>query len=290
MKRLFILILIILPFQNIFSQDLIVTKTGDSINCKITKVDPNTIFFLVNRNLEIKNTFLAISEVTYHQYKFFPRSLIPYDYNSNIGEFKHLQISIDGGFSIEAARLSESIPEELKDYYEKLKSGYNLNARIDYYFDKTLGIGIKYLGFYSSNKINNVNIEDQNGTMHNGRLSDNLKISFYGASFTNRSLYGNGQSSFYSSYYFGYVRYEDDAVMYYPYKISGNTIGMGIEGGYDVELFDNFLIGFQASALIGAIKKLNVNDGHSVRTINLEKGSYESLFRVDFSIGIRFKL
>jgi hypothetical protein len=79
-------------------------------------------------------------------------------------------------------------------------------------------------------------------------------------------------------------------VMFNPYKITGNTIGIGLEGGYDIELFSNFLVGFQASFLAGGINKVKVDDGHTVQTINLEKGSYESLYRIDFSISLRFKI
>lgn len=281
--------LIALSSFKVLSQDLIVTIEGDSINCKISKVRSENIYFTYRHDLEIINTFLPLLKIKTKQFNYYSRSEIPQDWNSGIGEFKPIQFSIDGGLSLEIARLAESIPDDLIDYYQNLKSGFNIGASIFYYLDETVGIGIKYHCFLSSNNIENVNFTDPFGRTHLGNLSNKLKISFYGPSFSLRYLYGKGQSSFYSNYYAGYIHYKDDAVMFDSYKITGGTIGLGIEGGYDIELSPNFLIGFQASLLAGGIRKFKVDDGQNVQTINLEEDSYESLLRIDFSIGIRFK-
>lgn len=289
MNRALILLLITFSSLKVFSQDLIVTAEGDSINCKISKVESEKIHFTYIHNLEIKNTFLLLSKIKTKQFNYYSRSAIPHDYNSGIGEFKPFQISIDGGFSLEIARLADGIPDNLKDYYENLKSGYNIGAGLTYYIDETIGFGLKYQCFLSTNNIDNVDYKDLHGQAQFGSLSDKLNISFIGPSLSLRYFDSNGKNSLYTNYYTGYVHYKDDAMMNDLYKVTGGTIGLGIEGGYDIELSPDIFLGFQASFLAGVLRKLKVDDGEKIETVNLKKGSYENISRIDVSIALSFK-
>lgn len=288
MKRVIVLIFVSFVSLTIFSQDLIVTNEGDSINCRITKVKSDNIYFIFKYKLEIRSTLLPLSKIKTHQFNYYPKSEIPKDWNTGIGNFKHFQIALDGGLSYETAKIDESISDDFKNYYKELKSGFNIGGSIVYYFTESLGVGIRYHRFMTSNSIDNIYIEDQYGNRRYGKLSDDVRISFYGPSFSTRLINGNKQNAFFLNYSVGYMDYNDDAVIIDPYKITGGAIGMDMDIGYDIGISENFLLGFQVSLISGVLTKYRLDDGNTIRTINLEKGSYESLYRIDFSIVLKF--
>jgi hypothetical protein len=290
MKKVFIILICIFCSSGLLAQDLIVTVYGDSILCKITKVTSGNVYFTWKQNNEYSSSYFPRSGVKSYKYNFSNETIILKEEKVTESEFKPILIAFDGGFSFTLARLDESIPDELTDYYQDLKTGANINAGITYYLEETLGIGIKYQCFMTSNYLDNAYVTSPSGSTGYGVLSDHLRISFYGPSITFRTLKGHHPSTYYLTYYAGYARYMDDAIRINPYKITGNTIAMGLDAGIDLEVAENFAIGFQASFLAGGIRKFKVDDGNSIRTVNLEKGSYESLYRIDLSIGLRLKL
>jgi hypothetical protein len=205
--------------------------------------------------------------------------------NNDIRDYREpgkTMLSVDGGFSFEIGKISESIPDDLKDYTQQLRSGYNFSVGITSWFDEEVGVGFKYQNFLSRNELHG------DLTLKYGKLSDNVKVSLYAPSINLRVNYRNG-TSFFNNYYLGYISYKNEAVVQKPCTIKGGTVAAGIDGGYEVELGDHFLLAFQGSLVAGVLKKVNIYDGGGVRTMHLEKGSYESLYRVDFSIGLRFR-
>lgn len=288
MKRgILILIAAISSYTITFSQDLIVTFAGDSINCKISKIKSEKVFFITRRDFEILNTSLELPKIKSLKYNYYEKSLIPVDYNSGIGDFKPYEFSIDGGLSFRIARLAEDIPGNLIDYYTKLKSGYNIGVSASYYLNETVGIGLKYQSFFTSNSIANTKFSDPFGRSHTGNLSDKINIWFCGPSVTYR--YGKGVSTFYTNYYTGFVHYKDNAQMSDSYVITGNSAGFGVEGGYDLELTPGCLLGFKTSLLFGSIGKFKVYDVTGTQSIDLKEDNRESIMRIDLSIGLRFK-
>lgn len=290
MKKAILLLICTFCFSGLFAQDLIVTIYGDSILCKITRITNGNIYFTWKQNNELSSSSFPRSGVKSYQYNFSEAAIIPIEEVAAKRDFKSILISFDGGFSYTLARLDQGIPAELTDYYQDLKSGFNINAGISYYLDETLGIGMKYQCFMTSNYLDNAYVTSPSGSTGYGILSDHLRISFIGPSFNFRTLKGHHPGTYYLNYYAGYAGYRDNAVSINPYKLTGSTIAMGMDAGIDLELAENFAIGFQASFLAGGIRKFKVDDGTSVRIINLEKGSYESLYRIDLSVGLRLWL
>jgi len=86
----------------------------------------------------------------------------------------------------------------------------------------------------------------------------------------------------------GYMGYSNDKVIIDKYIMTGSTIGLSFDIGYDIGLSDNLSLGFQLSFLTGTLFEYDWKDGTTTETINLEKGEYESLNRIDFSLGLRF--
>ena len=86
----------------------------------------------------------------------------------------------------------------------------------------------------------------------------------------------------------GYMGYSNDKVIIDKYKMTGSTMGLSFDIGYDIGLSEKLSLGFQLSFLSGTLFEYDWNDGSTTETIDLEEGEYESLNRIDCSVGLRF--
>ncbi len=85
----------------------------------------------------------------------------------------------------------------------------------------------------------------------------------------------------------GYIDYSNNKTLIDKYKMSSGTMGLSYDIGYDIGLTENLLLGFQISFITATLTEYDWFDGTTTETIKLEKGQFESLNRIDFSIGIR---
>lgn len=287
MKNTLIILVFIFISLSVFSQDLIVTNEGDSLNCKITKLKKDNIYFTFKHKNEIRNTLLPLSKVKDHKFEFFQQSEVPKGKVIRYDNYKHFRFAFNTGLSYETAKISENIPPDFKDYVKDLKSGYHFGCDLAYYFSEPLGVGFKYIFFNTKNRLDNIYVEYENGDRRIGKMIDNIKISFIGPTFSTRLLNSNKKNAFLMNLSLGYMEYKNDFVFIDNYIVTGNTIGLALDLGYDITIFENLLIGFQLSFITGTISKFKWDDGINIQTINLEKGEYESLNRIDLSIGFR---
>lgn len=288
MRKLLTIAVLTFASYSIFSQDLIVTNNGDSINCKITKVKTDNIYFTFKHKDEIRSTLLPVSNIKKHQFDYFQTSEVPKDKVLGYENFQHFRIAINGGYSYQTAKVAESVPSDFINYMKELKSGYHFGGDLTYYFTEPLGIGFKYYLFKSSNSLDNIYIEDAYGNRRYGKMSDDLTISFIGPIFSTRLLSHDKKNAFLMNLSFGYMGYSNDNVIIDKYKLTGSTMGISFDIGYDIGLSENLSLGFQISYLNGTLFEYDWNDGIRTERIKLEKGEYESLNRIDFSIGLRF--
>ncbi|MEO6683374.1 MAG: hypothetical protein ABIN48_11195 [Ginsengibacter sp.] len=288
MKNLLIFTLLMLLSNAIFSQDLIVTDEGDSINCKITKVKADNIYFTFKHKNEIRNTLLPMSKVKEHQFDFYKINEVPTGHVVREENYQHFRIALNGGYSYQTAKIAENVPADFKDYVKKLKSGYHFGGDITYYFTEPLGFGIKYYLFKTSNSLDNIYIEDGAGNRTEGKMSDDLTISYIGPTFSTRMLNHDKRNAFIMNVSMGYMRYSNNKVLIDQYKMTGSTMGLAFDAGYDIGLSKNLSMGFQISMISGTLFNYNWNDGTTMQTVKLEKSEYEGLNRIDFSVGLRF--
>ena len=150
MRNILIIALLILIANTIYSQDLIVTNDGDSINCKITKVKTDNIYFTFKHKDEIRSTLLPKSSVKTHQFQYYQTSEVPKEKVVGYENYQHFRLAVNGGYSYQTAKVAENVPSDFKDYIKELKSGYHFGGDLTYYFTEPLGFGIKYYLFKSS--------------------------------------------------------------------------------------------------------------------------------------------
>jgi hypothetical protein len=289
MKNTFLFFLFIFIANTVNSQDLIVTSEGDSINCKISKVKSDNIYFVFNYKGEIRSTLLPNSSIKTYQFKYFQTSEVPKEKIVMHGAFQHLRVALNGGYSYHTAKIAENIPSDFKDYAEDLKSGSHFGGDITYFFSEPLGVGLKYCQFKTSNSMDDVYMEDGDGNVYVGRMSDDLTISFIGPMFSSRFFDGNKRNAMFMNLSLGYMSYSDNKfIIIDRYKMTGKTVGVSLDFGYDVALSKKVSLGFQISLLTGTLFEYELSDGHRSETVDLDIGEYESLNRIDLSIGLRF--
>jgi hypothetical protein len=271
-----------------YAQDLIVTHEGDSLNCKITKIKKDHIYFTFSYKNEIRSTLLPISNVRFHQYNYYQTTEVPKEKVVGYSNYQHFRIALNGGFSYQIAKVAEDVPRDFKDYVKDLKSGYHIGGDITYYISEPLGFGIKYYLFKSSNSLDNVYAYDNYGNITYGKMSDDVTTSFIGPTFSVRLFNHKKTNAFLMNLSLGYMGYSDDKVLIDPYKITGSTLGFAFDVGYDIGLSKHLSLGFQISCITGTLFEYKLDDGVTSTTIKLEKDKYESLNRLDFSVGLRF--
>lgn len=288
MKNVYILSLFFLCTLTVFSQDLVVTSDGDSINCRITKVKSEFIYFTFMHQGEIRSTLLPVSQVVSHRFGYYPQSEVPMGMAVGAKNYKQFRLALNGGYSYLTAKLSNDIPSDFKDYTKDLKSGYHFGTDFTYFFSESFGFGARYLLFKSSNSLDNIYVEDIYGNRSYGKMQDDLNISFIGPTFSTRLLGRNKENAFIINISFGYMGYRNDGVLINPYKLTGSTMGTSYDISYDIGLSKKLSLGFQLTLISGLLSEYRLDDGTSTQTIKLEKGEYEGLGRIDLSVGLRF--
>lgn len=289
LKQLFILALLFLFAYSTKAQDLIVTNENDSLNCKITRIQSGYIYFTFKHKEEIRNTLLLLDQVNAYQYNYFQTSEISEGSLVYRPAYPRFRAAVNGGWSYRTAKLGDNIPYDFQEYAKELKSGYHYGLDISYFFTEQLGLGFKYHSFHSKNELNNIYVQYPNGDIETGKMSDDISINFIGPTFTTRFLNANKRNSFLLGIGMGYMGYKNDGVLVYDYTINGSTLGFCWDIGYDIGLTENFALGFQFSYLAGVLSRYEESfNGGPKQTVQLEVGNYESLSRIELSVGLRF--
>jgi hypothetical protein len=287
-RNIIIFSLFALSSISIYSQDLIVTNEGDSLNCKITKITENAIYFTFKYKDEIRSTLLPTNQVKHYQQDYYQTSIVPAEKIVSREIYPHFRAAINGGLSYRTAKLSEDIPSDFDQYFRDLNSGGNYGFSLSYFFSEYLGLGFQYDVYRSKNETDLVYVTPPGGPTRGGPMSDNITINFIGPSFSTRLLDRNKKNSFLVNLSIGYMGYKNSAVLITDYLIKGSTLGWDWDIGYDIRIAENWAIGFQLSYKGGYITEYELSDGNDTKTVKLEMGHYESLYRIDLSLGIRF--
>lgn len=268
-------------FTSVQAQDLIVTAQGDSLNSKVTKVEPEYLYFSINKDGGVLNTLLPMAQVSYYKYNFYSTPALPVDAKvDGPKDFPRLRLAINGGWSYRLAKVAGNLSSTQQDYIKGLKSGYSYGAELAYYWSKKAGIGAKYDVFRSRNEL-----EDVSGQVV--VLSDDVAISFIGPYYSSRFLTANKKNSFLMNVGLGYVGYNDKAFFGSDYELTGGTAGLLVDLGYDIGLSKSFALGFQLSFIGGTLTQYMIDDGFNTTTIELDEDEYEGLARINLSVGLR---
>ena len=147
-KILFITLLLNIIFLGeMHSQDILVTKVGDTIRCKITEMDSTHLSYQINDNNNIERHKIPLSYLT----SFFQESSL-YSSTDKFVTKKTSYFSISGSFGYAKAlgKIEKSGDVYLDRSTRKLTNGVGYELELNHYFRNDIGIGVFLNGFFSS--------------------------------------------------------------------------------------------------------------------------------------------
>lgn len=290
MRKPLILSICIFVANSIFSQDLIVTNEGDSINCKITKVKEDNIYFTFKHKGEIRSTLLSTATIQDHRFEYFEAGEVPKEKIVGHEEYQRFRVAVNGGYSYITERIHKDTPPDFKDYTKELRSGRHFGLDASYYFTEILGFGAKYFVFRTKNNLDNIYLQDSDGNRRYGKMSDDIAISYIGPAFSARLSNASKTNAFLFSLSIGHIGYTNNFALIDYYKMTGNTIGAVYEMGYDIGLSENVSLGFQISSMSGSLSEYKLSDGTRTITVELDRDDFIGISRIDLSVGLRIIL
>ncbi|AEM71170.1 hypothetical protein Murru_2131 [Allomuricauda ruestringensis DSM 13258] len=283
MKNLYIILIIPFVCQFGFSQDLIVTTSNDSINCKITKVKRDQIFFVFKKNSEVQSTLIPLKNVASYRYDFYEEPNISKDEIPGSNKNSGFRIGVNAGYSYDPGKDYDSGSSELNNYFDKLRSGYHIEGSTIYLFDEYFGLGVRYSYYNANNELIGA-FEDPSIVYR-----DDITVNFIGPQFSLRFLNQSKKNAFFLNSSIGYLSYKNEQDYSNPVKITGNAIGFVSEVGYDIGIAENWSLGLQIGITAGRVKKVTFDDGTSTEEIELPKNQRpQGSGRIDFGMGLRY--
>ncbi len=287
-KNLLTGLLILLCFWGL-SQDLIITNTGDSLNCKIIKHKEGHIHILIDNYGKTIEKSLPLSSVSEVKQNYYNSSLISSKYSPLENKILHRRLAVQGGWSYRLFSFPENFDPSMDEYFKKLKPGFHLSSDFQYFFGKYGALSLKCSAFRNKSEMDNVHIQYADGSEEYGSIKEAINIYFLGGGMLIRFNKNNRKNMFFSSFEVGYWRYKNKAnIINQDLDLTSGNIGFNATMGYDFKISQNMLLGLQFSFLIGGMNEVDVTSGSSNYTINLRPEAYENISRIDLSIGLRF--
>lgn len=298
MKHALLLLLIVVANLTAFAQDYIVINGKDTINCKINEITSNEIFFTIQQNdIPIKSS-LPMSKVNAYYFsnngddqpipinqenevvttetyvnKEQVKITVPIDYH-------RFRINAEIGSGYLVAETPASAPQEVKDYFEQLKSGTHFSFGGGYFLKRNYGVGVKSSFFKTQNQMPII-VYDSYGNTRTGIMKDDISIMYFGVYAVGRSIAKNGISGFYFELGFGKTSYENRAVFIDNYNITGSKVGIDFTIDYDIKLGNSLALGLGLNYNIAVLNNLTVNG----QKYSNEK---ENISRINMMIGLRY--
>lgn len=207
-----------------------------------------------------------------------------------VREYSKFRFSLEGGGGFRPGKISDNVPGDFKSYTKKLKRGFVYGADATWFFNEFMGVGIRYKAFSASNGTT-VTITDDNGYSTSGKMKDNIQIAFIGPMYCTRFTSGNGLHTFTADIGVGYVNYRDKGMIIKNMKLSGYTLGLLYNIGYDYALNKMWSIGVNLSSIEGTLTTLTLEqNGVKTSQTTLDKDKQENISHIDLSFTLKLNL
>lgn len=287
---LLVLAIVLLCLKNVYSQDLIVTTIGDSINCKIIKIKKDYIYFYYKYGDDIKNSLIPSNNIKFYKKDFYTKSNIPPNIIGQLKKkYKRFDIGVNGGYSYMIGKVDKNLSSFLQTYEKKLKNGYHFGAEMNYFTSEYFGIGLYYSIFRAKNQLDNVyTIDSVTKQVRTGILKDDITIQFFGPSVCRRFTSKNNADHFLLEFSLGYMGYKDKATVIDNFTLASETLGMRLVAGFDVKIDNDWDAGISFELITGSLDHYRYDDGIHSKTITLDNNHLASISRIDLSLWLKW--
>ncbi len=295
-KLLFCLLPLLLAEVTSFAQEQIITRSLDTIECRIIRKTPGAVYFeqflgdtRTTSRIDRKE-ILSIQKNGFSVRKVDQR--IP---------FGLVDFSISGGPSYLVASTKDAKAQALQlgltreqadNYYRQLKLGWSASANGHWFISPGMGLGATWRLFTTSAE-EWATFDPQDGqNLLYGQMAENHLIQYAGPSLkTSTPISRSGKLTLNSAVSAGWMFYRNEAFTMHNYLlITGNNFGSTVESGIDYFLTRKIAVGAHFSLFGAKLKKIQVDTGSATSTVDLPKGKHENLSAIDFRAGIRIIL
>jgi hypothetical protein len=298
MKRNLLITILLIGLHTIgYSQDKIITVKNDTLDCKISRISHNVIFFnLTTKGVKL-NSELPLKSIL--SYSISGKPVQEKEKGVFEDSFERLRFGLNGGPGYLMARSDDAedlmvsqgfTPSQAKSYYKDMKWGIVTNADLICMITPNYGAGIKYKFFNTSSNLEGFLDTEYEMYLIYATIKEQIYVNYIGSSYFYQQTVGSQKSfTLNSTLSIGLTTYRNEAKYINSYSlITGNNFGCDISLGLEYFITRHFSIGADLSTFYSSIRKLKISDGSITTTVDLEKDNYENLSRLDFSFGIRF--
>lgn len=290
-------VLLILGTLSSFSQDLIVTTGGDSLNCNIVKITSEVVDFQFIRDGSIKQSFVRKANV----------ATIQKDYYISEGEkrakeqalmIKSMTSKETGlfGFSAGYSRDIGDAGDDLgyfEDYIEDLRNGFCFGAILGGYFTENTGLGLRY-NFHK----HEADYKETDGSleMPGFGMRDDISIHMTTLNLLVRSHYDGETPAFFMNLGAGIVSLKNNSSLsmggYIPFELSSVIKAKGrvfnAEAGLDIPIGEGASFQFSGGISSGTMRIVSVNN----EPVEAESGVVDSerFTMIHLTAGFRFNI
>lgn len=290
MKKILFAIILFIITSSLQAQDLIVTNSGDSINCKITKITNDYVHFTFKHNTEIRDTLLPKNQIVTQKKDYFTQSELPANFTHR-DVFPHFRISIDGGWQHRTAKMADGMDAEWREHYKKMKSGFHYDIQAAYFFLESQGIELMFSKqFFGHNLGYGYLIDSEGNIVDSGELNEKISFNYIGANYLLRIFDSKKKNYWLFSMGLGYMGYNDRFFFnnVEDFKITAETLGLNMAIGYDISVSKNFAIGFKLSLMGGSFREYKQTQDGVTTSEKMPEKTAEGLGTVKLSAGLRF--
>lgn len=281
-------------------QDRIITLTNDTVQCKISKVTRNDIYFDINTGGVKTSGKMPLTAILSYSVNTAAATSGKPDQNGN-DFYPRLRLSLSGGagylFS-SSEKAEESMVgwglsgESANAYYKNLRTGMCASGDLAWMVTPRIGVGLRYK-YYDTQAALEGLFDPQEGLyLFYSTYSEQIYVNFAGASLLFSEPAGSAQQlRIYAAIAAGVALYRNESESFPGnYLITGKTIGMDGNIGLEYFIKPFMAVSAELSAFYGSLRKFELTDGTDTQSVELEKENYENLSRIDLSLGIRFYL
>lgn len=273
------------------AQDIIVTARGDTIKCRIVSVSGDYIVYEqfvsgkgnVGDRLSVEEISTYIrgenSNDLFREKKSTPPAL-------------RWQIGIQDGIGLMLAKDKDTD----RDYHNLLKWGNHYGADIHYLLNHSIGVGIKYSGFFTSADSYQI-VDPRDGlTYRCVNMKDRIYINFIGLSFYTQQYLPDSDKfrmAFGSAFGFAYYRNEIEFDYFLVnHLLKANSFGCNLELSFEYVPLSWMSIGAYLSCFGAWFREGTLTNYYESKTMIFKNAQMNNInaLRLDLSIGIKFHL
>lgn len=290
MRKLLLLLCLgfmLTPLSSALAQDLVITHTGDSINCKIISASRDTLYFYSDPQNKLQST-MPMEAVSKYQMNYFniakPETIqdeyLPSRFNLTLG----------GGYAFRLGTIPENLDQDELSHVRQLRHAHNYGAKAAVYFgsSRISGVGITFSRTTAIAHSNNLLIDN----IILLEAEECISSTFIGVFAMRR--WASPKHTLELQYGLGPLFYTDElsgsAYMY----MKSTTFAVFAEFNYTYRLCKHISIGPKFSMISGQIKYLEVtgvqqrNNNTKYTRITLEENERQSAAHIELGAVLRF--